>query len=516
MALHRLDRRVRTAFLAIVTGAALVGGVLTGGGTSQAATSQPCDIYAAAGTPCVAAHSTVRALYSAYSGRLYQVRRASDSSTRDVGTLSAGGYANASTQDNFCAGTGCVVTVVYDQSGHGNDLAYQGSGGAGGRDTPATATSEALTAGGNKVYSLYINPGNSYWHDGHASGVPTGSAPQGVYMVTSGTHVNSGCCFDYGNSETDRKADGAGAMDAIYFGTSCWFGGCSGTGPWVQADLEYGLFPGGGSSWNPNQRAFTNTYVTAMLKNNGSTQMALKGANAQSGSLTTLYSGALPGGYNPMKKQGAIVLGSGGDCCATNTNQSLGTFYEGAVTAGYPSDAADNAVQANIVAAGYARTAGAFTPGSRISLQATTACCTADYISHDTGDANVVIAAVTAGSTATAKANATWLVRPGLADSTCVSFESANTSGSYLRHQGFRLYLRANDGSSLFAQDATFCPKPGNSGTGYSLQSVNYPAKYVRHYANTVYLAANGGSNAWDATASWAQDTSWLVAAPWN
>jgi hypothetical protein len=35
--------------------------------------------------------------------------------------------------------------------------------------------------------------------------------------------------------------------------------------------------------------------------------------------------------YNPMKKQGAIVLGSGGDCCATNTNLSVGTFYEGAM-----------------------------------------------------------------------------------------------------------------------------------------------------------------------------------------
>ena len=81
--------------------------------------------------------------------------------------------------------------------------------------------------------------------------MPTGSAPEGAYMVTSGTHVNSGCCFDYGNSETDRRADGAGAMDAIYFGTSCWFGGCSGTGPWVQADLEYGLFSGGSTDLEP-------------------------------------------------------------------------------------------------------------------------------------------------------------------------------------------------------------------------------------------------------------------------
>jgi hypothetical protein len=35
------------------------------------------------------------------------------------------------------------------------------------------------------------------------------------------------------------------------------------------------------------------------------------------------------------------------------TNQSQGTFYEGAVVSGYPSDATENAVKASIVAAGY-------------------------------------------------------------------------------------------------------------------------------------------------------------------
>ena len=38
-------------------------------------TSGPCDILASAGNPCVAAHSTVRALYSAYDGPLYTVQR---------------------------------------------------------------------------------------------------------------------------------------------------------------------------------------------------------------------------------------------------------------------------------------------------------------------------------------------------------------------------------------------------------------------------------------------------------
>ncbi len=321
--------------------------------SSTPVASKPCDIYAAGGTPCVAAHSTTRALYHSYSGNLYQVRRSSDNATRNIGVLTAGGVANAAAQDSFCAGTTCVITVIYDQSGHGNDVAYQGPGGAGGKDTPATATSESLTVGGSKAYSLYIKPGNSYWRDGHLTGVPTGSAPEGMYMVTSGTHVNSGCCFDYGNSETTRKADGAGAMDAIYFGTSCWFGGCSGSGPWVQADLEYGLYPGGSSSWNPNQRAFTSKFVTAMLKNNGTSRFAIKGGNAQSGAMTTLWDGALPRGYSPMKKQGAIILGSGGDCCATNTNLSQGTFYEGAIVSGYPSDATENAVQANVTSAGY-------------------------------------------------------------------------------------------------------------------------------------------------------------------
>ncbi|WP_188195621.1 arabinofuranosidase catalytic domain-containing protein [Nonomuraea sp. SYSU D8015] len=319
--------------------------------------ARPCDIYASGGTPCVAAHSTTRALYESYNGNLYQVRRSSDNTTRNIRVLTAGGVADAAAQDSFCAGTTCVITVVYDQSGRGNDLWYQGSSVVPGspQSRPAIATSESLTVGGSKAYSLYINPGNSYWRDGHLTGVPTGSAPEGMYMVTSGTHVNSGCCFDYGNSETTRKADAAGAMDAINFSTQCWFGGCQGTGPWVQADLEWGLYSGGSQSWNPNQRAFPHKFVTATLKNNGTTRFAIKGSNAQSGSLYTLYDGPLPNGYSPMKKQGAIVLGSGGDCCKPDggANLSAGTFYEGAMVAGYPTDATENAVQADIIAAGY-------------------------------------------------------------------------------------------------------------------------------------------------------------------
>ena len=42
-------------------------------------------------------------------------------------------------------------------------------------------------------------------------------------------------------------------------------------------------------------------------------------------------------------------MGVGGD----NSNSSAGDFFEGVMTFGFPTDAADNAVQANIVSVGY-------------------------------------------------------------------------------------------------------------------------------------------------------------------
>ena len=94
----------------------------------------------------------------------------------------------------------------------------------------------------------------------------------------------------------------------------------------------------------------TSTYVTAMVTGR-SGSFAIKGGNSQSGTLTTLYDGARPAttGYNPMKKEGAIILGIGGD----NSNSAQGNFFEGCMTSGASSNATDDAVQANIVAAGY-------------------------------------------------------------------------------------------------------------------------------------------------------------------
>jgi non-reducing end alpha-L-arabinofuranosidase len=328
-----------------------IGVVVALPGTSQAAASLPCDIYPAAGTPCVAAHSTVRALFSGYGGPLYRVARASDGGTHDVGLLSVGGYANARDQDDFCNGTTCTITRIYDQTSRHNDLVPGPAGTAGmGPDRGADASEIAVTAGGHKVYGVWVSPGVGYRYTGVASGVAVNGQPEGVYMVASGTHVGSNCCFDYGNAERTPADTGNGHMDAVSIATTCFFPPCSGSGPWVEADMENGMFQGGNGT-NTANLGNNSTYVTAMLKNNGQTTYALKGGNAQSGSLITWWNGALPnrGGYTPMQQEGGIILGIGGD----NSNWNMGTFFEGVMTAGYPSDAADDAVQANIVSVGY-------------------------------------------------------------------------------------------------------------------------------------------------------------------
>ncbi|HVU51992.1 MAG TPA: arabinofuranosidase catalytic domain-containing protein [Polyangia bacterium] len=329
------------------------GGAGTGGSAGAGAppAKLPCDLYSAAGTDCVAAHSTTRALFAAYGGKLYQVQRASDGRTADVGVLAPGGYADAAAQDAFCADTTCAITTIYDQSSRANHLTVSPAGGAGGADVGANAAALPAMAGGHRVYGVSVSPGVGY-RNLSAKGTARDGQPEGMYMVTSGKHVNDGCCFDYGNTEQPRANDtGNGHMDAVYFGLRCEHPPCSGSGPWIAADLENGLFQGNGSNTGDATVAFD--LVTAMLKNDGQKTFALKTANAQAGDLTVQYDGTLPSGpyqgYIPMSQEGGIVLGVGGD----NSNWSAGDFYEGVMVAGYPTSAAEDAVQANIVSVGY-------------------------------------------------------------------------------------------------------------------------------------------------------------------
>ena len=95
--------------------------------------------------------------------------------------------------------------------------------------------------------------------------------------------------------------------------------------------------PGSTSKLCPDLPSVTYRFVTAVAKGEPHHWATLDG-NAQQGALSTLYDGPrVDATYDPMRKQGGIVLGNGGD----NSNGSQGTFYEGVMTAGYPSDATD-------------------------------------------------------------------------------------------------------------------------------------------------------------------------------
>ena len=365
----KMKTRINLAFMLAlaltVTGAALTMAQQTGA-SSKAHLSRPkgpCDIYAAAGDACVAAHSTTRALYASYNGPLYQVLRQSDGKTLDIGVVQpvasdAGGYADGAAQDAFCANTYCWITTIYDQSPKQNDLTQAPRGGfsgpaMGGFNNLPIADMAPITVMGHKVYGVLIVPGMGLRHN-DAKGTAVDDQAEGQYWVINGLHFNNGCCFDYGNAEIDSRDDDNGTMETTYFGNATpWYHGIP-PGPWVMTDQEnnlVGCVNPDGSKPCPNLPTVNWRFVTAMGKGEPHHWTTL-GGDAQQSALRVMFDGPrVNSTYDPMRKQGAILLGNGGD----NSNQSQGTFYEGAMTGAgtFPADATDQQVQANVVAAGY-------------------------------------------------------------------------------------------------------------------------------------------------------------------
>jgi len=191
----------------------------------------------------VAAHSPVRALFAAYDKPLYQVKKA-DGSTVEIKPMTPGGFANSADQDAFCGTDACTISIIYDQSGMGNDLTKAPAGMA--KTTPDNeANAKAVPAmfGGHRVYGVHIVPGVGYRNNA-AVGTATGDNAETEYMVVAAGFFNGGCCMDYGNMERNSSDNGEGTMEAVYFGKCTIWGKGAGNGPWVMGDLENGLWAG--------------------------------------------------------------------------------------------------------------------------------------------------------------------------------------------------------------------------------------------------------------------------------
>ncbi|MET7417661.1 AbfB domain-containing protein [Dactylosporangium sp. NPDC005555] len=148
----------------------------------------------------------------------------------------------------------------------------------------------------------------------------------------------------------------------------------------------------------------------------------------------------------------------------------------------------------------------------RRSLQVTTWGFTDRYLRH--ADSLAYTEIVNGGSGALLKADATYTVRRGLADSSCYSFESVNFPGQFLRHADSRVRNAVNDNSALFKADATFCARPGIGGTGVTFESINIPGAYLRHFESQVFISTGNGTG-FQRPQALGADSSWNLAAPW-
>ncbi|MBS2537194.1 ricin-type beta-trefoil lectin domain protein [Catenulispora sp. NF23] len=194
------------------------------------------------------------------------------------------------------------------------------------RQCGVTAPTLPVTVGGHKAYGIATFPRTGYrlpvtgYRLAKGTGVATGAQPESIYEVASGSNATNGCCSDFGNVENASKDTGAGHMDALIISSACTASPCSGPGPWIQADMENGVFMGNGTG-NLSNTSLHTPFVAAVLRNDGQANFALDGGDATQPTVPALYNGALPPGYAPMAKEGGIALGTGGD----NSNAAAGS-----------------------------------------------------------------------------------------------------------------------------------------------------------------------------------------------
>ena len=147
----------------------------------------------------------MRALYAAYSGPLYQVRKTADGTTMDVTVLEPGGFANSVEQETFCGTAGCTISIIYDQSPQANHLTKSPAGMA--KTTPGNeANAKALPAtfAGHKVYGVNIVPGVGYRNNA-ATGTAEGDDPDRLHLAVSMSWPGSSCATAADLAELIRR-----------------------------------------------------------------------------------------------------------------------------------------------------------------------------------------------------------------------------------------------------------------------------------------------------------------------
>lgn len=288
----------------------------------------PCDVIAKGGQTCVAAHSLTRRMFASYTGRIFQLTRASDSTTSDISTVSTGLYDSAAVA-TFCAGTSCYISNIYDQTGNANHLPQ------------ATVANMApwFLYGANGYPSVVTAANAAFYRNRPASGgattnIPTGTASATTYAV-EGMSIFSACCGNYGRAE--NNISGPYLSGASWeLGYNNWTGNTLSGGIGLGIDMEAPNFPTTALATVPAVAGYLSKY-------NGATNIYFdKFWDVSTGILAALVQQPPP---QTEVVQAGISLGEGGD-----GSSAPAEFFEGAIASGYTSAATDALLAANVSA----------------------------------------------------------------------------------------------------------------------------------------------------------------------
>jgi hypothetical protein len=176
-------------------------------------------------TPPASAYS-VRKLSSTYTGNAIQVRRSSDNATMDIGFV--GGNLDTATLKTFVGAGNGFVSIWYDQSGYGRDLAQ------------ATTTMQPAVVSAGAIYRRNGQP--TIYHDATNDGLDYGGT---AYLTSLPLTVNIVAGSDGNNVAFRRAVQGDGGNNWLigpYNNQHSWFANGWNhqiSTPWATTKVEY-------------------------------------------------------------------------------------------------------------------------------------------------------------------------------------------------------------------------------------------------------------------------------------
>lgn len=218
------------------------------GGAAAPVTYQgPCDLVAGG---CSAAYSFSRSMRAAYTGNLFKLTRASDSTSLDIGQ-STGSVVDQAAIDTFCKNTMCRYSKVYDHSGNGNDIT------PGSTVVPPYSVDAAYNLP-RYYYASGVNGGAGfyyYWQQpsglsNHTpTGLPVGTGSKSAFEY-SDPSLYSACCGHFGLGYYPVSGDGGASEKGELFGTTFYEPSLPTVNHYFGVEIEYDSAIPAANTWN--------------------------------------------------------------------------------------------------------------------------------------------------------------------------------------------------------------------------------------------------------------------------